>query len=85
MHDGPRARVTFAEKNHARFRLQGSVEPRQRMRGVSSQFDLDGVFHYALAQLSPRAAAAATNAIEGTASGSGRVTRPIAATGRDAM
>ncbi len=36
MHDGPRARIVFAAKNHARFRLQGSVEPRQRVRGVSS-------------------------------------------------
>jgi hypothetical protein len=45
VHDGPRAWIVFAEKDHARLRLQGSVEPCQRVRGVSLQFDLDDVIH----------------------------------------
>jgi hypothetical protein len=47
MHDGPRARIVFAEQNHARFRLQGSFEPRQRVCGVTSYFDLNDLRHYA--------------------------------------
>jgi hypothetical protein len=41
----------FAAKNHARLRLQGGVEPRQGLRGISSRFDLDNVLHYALTDL----------------------------------
>jgi len=35
VYDGPRAWIAFAEKNHAGLRFQGSVEPRQRVGGVS--------------------------------------------------
>jgi hypothetical protein len=44
-------RTMFAAKNHARLRLQGGVEPRQGLRGISSRFDLDNVLHYALTDL----------------------------------
>jgi hypothetical protein len=43
---GPRARITFADKSHARFRLQRTIEPRHSVRGASSYLDLNELRHY---------------------------------------
>ena len=45
MYDGPRARITFADKSHGRFQFQRSIEPRYGMRGASSYFDLNDLRH----------------------------------------
>ena len=47
VHDGPRTRVPIAEQDHARLWDQGGVEPRQRVGGIVSYFDLDGLHHWA--------------------------------------
>jgi hypothetical protein len=57
MHDGPRTGIAIAEQNHTRPWLQGSVEPRQRVRCVRSQFDLDSMLHC----FSPRVSRSPTN------------------------
>jgi hypothetical protein len=46
VHNGPWAGITFADKSHARFRLQRSIEPRHSVRGASSYFDLNDLRHY---------------------------------------
>jgi len=45
MYDGPRARITFANKSHARFQFQRSIKPRYGMRGASFYFDLNDLRH----------------------------------------
>ena len=50
VYDGPWARITVADKNHARFQLQRSIEPRHSVRGASSYFDLNDLRHYAFAR-----------------------------------
>jgi hypothetical protein len=64
MHNGPRAVIVIVEQNHTGLRLQGGIEPRQRVRGVSSYLDLDEMFHYALIHLPLNGPAAASS--EGT-------------------
>ena len=45
VYDGPRARITFADKSHARFQFQRSIKPRYGMRGASFYFDLNDLRH----------------------------------------
>ena len=45
MYDGPRARITFADKSHARFQFQRSIKPRYGMRVASFYFDLNDLRH----------------------------------------
>jgi hypothetical protein len=45
VYDGPRARITFADKSHARFHFQRSIEPRYGMRSASFYFDLNDLRH----------------------------------------
>jgi hypothetical protein len=45
VYDGPRARITFADKSHARFQFQRSIEPRYGMRSASFYFDLNDLRH----------------------------------------
>jgi len=47
MYDCPRTWIAIAELNHTGLWLQGSIEPCQCMRCVSSQFDLDDMPHCA--------------------------------------
>ena len=47
MHNRPRAVIVFVKQNHAGLRLQGGIEPGQRVRTFSSYLDLDDMFHYA--------------------------------------
>ena len=54
VHDGPWAGITFADKSHARLRLQRSIEPRHSVRGASSYFDLYDVRHYVSSALKTR-------------------------------
>jgi len=75
MHDSPQAWIVFANKNHARPRLQSSIKPCQRVRCVGSQFDLDDVFHYAPTHLLAR---------ERTAASFGKTRSPATRT-RDAL
>jgi hypothetical protein len=51
VYDGPRARITFTDKSHARFQFQRSIEPRYRMRATSFYFDLNGRRHHALSRV----------------------------------
>jgi len=53
MHNGPRTWIAVAVQNHTGLRLQGSVEPCQCMRCVSSQFDLDDMTHCAPPESGP--------------------------------
>jgi hypothetical protein len=46
VYDRPWSRITFADKNHARFQLQRSIEPRHSVRGASSYFGLNDLRHY---------------------------------------
>src|SRR5579864_1591951 len=41
VHDSPWARIAFADKDHAWFQLQRSVEPRHGVRGAGSYLDLN--------------------------------------------
>jgi len=45
VYDAPRARITFADKSHARFHFQRSIKPRYGMRGASFYFDLNDLRH----------------------------------------
>jgi hypothetical protein len=45
VYDGPRARITFADKSHARFQFQRSIKPRYGMGGASFYFDLNDLRH----------------------------------------
>jgi hypothetical protein len=45
MYDPPRARITFADKSHARFQFQRSIKPRYGMRVASFYFDLNDLRH----------------------------------------
>jgi len=45
VYDGPSARITFADKNHAGFRLQRGVQPRHSVCCASSDFDLNDLRH----------------------------------------
>ena len=45
MYDGPRARITFADKSHPRFQFERSIKPRYGVRGASFYFDLNDLRH----------------------------------------
>ena len=45
MYDGPWARIIFADKSHARFRLQRGIEPCYGVRAATFYFDLNDLSH----------------------------------------
>jgi hypothetical protein len=55
MYDGPSARITFADKKHARLHLQCSIEPRHSVRRAGFYLDLNDLRHVFLLRLKCRA------------------------------